>query len=131
LRYDRHRPIVKHRNRSGLCDFFSTASFGGTIRPGGHHLTDDGIVGRIGSAPPVGAPPDQVVEACGLLCPLPLVKVARVIGAPPAGTLFELRSDDPAALADVPAWCAARRHDYLGVCRQGTVLRFFFRKGSG
>ncbi|HEX7878373.1 MAG TPA: sulfurtransferase TusA family protein [Candidatus Eisenbacteria bacterium] len=93
-------------------------------------MTSDDRIEPIGSDPPVDGVPDIIVDAMGLLCPLPLVKVARAIGALAPGTLLELQCDDPAALADVPAWCEARRHDYLGVCREGSVLRFFFRKGG-
>lgn len=93
-------------------------------------MTKDDRVTQIGTTPPVESSPEIIVEACGLLCPLPLVKVARVIGGLAVGALIELRSDDPAALADVPAWCEARRHPYLGACREGLVLRLFFRKGD-
>ena len=93
-------------------------------------MTNDDDLSQIGSAPPLASSPQIVVEACGLLCPLPLVKVARVIGGLAIGALIELRSDDPASLADVPAWCEARRHPFLGACREGSVLRFFFRKGD-
>ena len=80
--------------------------------------------------PPVESKPDIVVEALGLLCPLPLVKTARVLPSLPPGALIELRSDDPAALEDVPAWCRARGHDYVGVCRRGGALLFYLRKGT-
>jgi TusA-related sulfurtransferase len=92
-------------------------------------LTSDEDIRGIGSDPPVTATPDVVVEAVGLLCPLPLVKVARILGALPVGALIELTSDDPAALEDVPTWCGVRHHPYAGVCRRGAVLHFYFRKG--
>ena len=70
----------------------------------------------------------MVVDALGLLCPLPLVKSTRALLLVPDGALVELHTDDIAALEDVPSWCAERRHEYLGVCRADKVLRFFFRK---
>lgn len=93
-------------------------------------MTNEDDIGRIGNEPPVRAAPDAVVEAVGLLCPLPLVKVARILGGLPGGALIELTSDDPAALEDVPAWCEARHHAYAGVRREGSVLHFYFRKAS-
>jgi tRNA 2-thiouridine synthesizing protein A len=82
----------------------------------------------IGPLIPTSETPSVVVEACGLLCPLPLVKTARAFNVQPAGALLELRADDPAAVVDVPEWCDARNHVYLGVAREGRLLRFFLRK---
>jgi len=82
----------------------------------------------IGSLIPTSEPPSVVVETCGLLCPLPLVKATRALNSLPAGALIELRADDPATVVDVPEWCAARKHVYVGVAREGRLLRFFLRK---
>ena len=55
------------------------------------------------------------VEARGVLCPVPIIRLARVAGQLPAGSLVELLSDDPAAEHDVPAWCRLRGHELLSV----------------
>ncbi len=57
--------------------------------------------------------PDAVVEARGVLCPVPIIRLARAAAALPAGALVELRTDDPAAEYDVPAWCRLRGHHLL------------------
>jgi TusA-related sulfurtransferase len=56
----------------------------------------------------------QVVDARGLRCPLPVIHLARRAVEEPPGTLLEVWATDPAAAADVPAWCRMRGHDYLG-----------------
>ncbi len=84
----------------------------------------------IGPRIPTTELPAVVVEASGLLCPLPLVKTARALNTLPAGALIELRADDPATVVDVPEWCEARNHIYIGVAREGRRLRFFLRKGA-
>jgi tRNA 2-thiouridine synthesizing protein A len=53
------------------------------------------------------------VEARGVLCPVPIIRLARVAATLPAGSLVELLTDDPAAEHDVPAWCRLRGHDLL------------------
>ena len=53
------------------------------------------------------------VEARGVLCPVPIIRLARTAARLPAGTLVELLSDDPAAEHDVPAWCRLRGHELL------------------
>lgn len=66
------------------------------------------------SAPQPGEPtPDVVIEARGVLCPVPIIRLARAAAALPAGTVVELRTDDVAAQHDVPAWCRLRGHHLL------------------
>jgi len=92
---------------------------------------DEERLREIGPTIPTSEIPAVVVEACGLLCPLPLVKTARALGALSNGSILELRADDPATIVDVPEWCAERNHVYLGAAREGRLLRFFLRKGAG
>ena len=55
-----------------------------------------------------------VVDARGLRCPLPVIELARAAQGSPAGTVVEVWATDPAARADIPAWCRMRGQDYLG-----------------
>lgn len=61
--------------------------------------------------------PALVVDALGLMCPMPVLELARRVAAAglPSGSVVRLLSDDAAAANDVPAWCAMRGHTYLGV----------------
>lgn len=54
-----------------------------------------------------------VVEARGVLCPVPIIRLARAAAGLPPGTLLELLTDDPAAEHDVPAWCRLRGHELV------------------
>ena len=63
---------------------------------------------------PTPAPAPVVVDARGLRCPLPVIRLAQVALDAPAGTVVEVWATDPAARADIPAWCRMRAHDYLG-----------------
>ncbi|WP_457252950.1 sulfurtransferase TusA family protein [Pedococcus sp. P5_B7] len=55
-----------------------------------------------------------VVDARGLRCPIPVIRLARAAQDSPAGTVVEVWATDPAARADIPAWCRMRAQDYLG-----------------
>ncbi len=70
-------------------------------------------------------PPDVVLDCLGRPCPVPVVELARAAQRLPAGTVVEVVSDDPAARADVPAFCRMRGHAYLGEAARdvGTGLR--------
>lgn len=54
------------------------------------------------------------VEARGVLCPVPIIRLARAAAELPAGSLIALLTDDPAAEHDVPAWCRLRGHQLVG-----------------
>jgi len=55
-----------------------------------------------------------VVDSRGLLCPAPIIELARAVRGLPNGTVITLLADDPAVAVDVPAWCRLCSHDYLG-----------------
>lgn len=54
------------------------------------------------------------VDALGLRCPLPVLRLRKRMADLPAGAEVELLADDPAALIDVPHFCAEAGHEYLG-----------------
>ena len=54
------------------------------------------------------------VQATGVMCPVPIIELAKRITDVEVGGVVVLVADDPAAAADVPAWCRMRGHDYLG-----------------
>jgi TusA-related sulfurtransferase len=58
--------------------------------------------------------PDLVLDCRGMRCPLPVIELARRIGEVDVGGVVAVVADDPAAAADIPAWCRLRAHDYVG-----------------
>jgi TusA-related sulfurtransferase len=55
-----------------------------------------------------------VIEARGKRCPLPVIELARALASLPIGDEIEVRADDPAAAADIAAWCRMRHQQYVG-----------------
>jgi TusA-related sulfurtransferase len=49
-----------------------------------------------------------------LLCPLPIIELARHIGDVEVGEVVAVVATDAAARHDVPAWCRMREHEYVG-----------------
>lgn len=47
-----------------------------------------------------------MVDARGLRCPMPVLRLRKVALQHPPGTVVRLRADDPAAERDVPAFAA-------------------------
>ena len=54
-----------------------------------------------------------VVDARGLRCPLPVIRLAQRVRDLEPGTLVEVWATDPAAAADIPAWCRMRGQEYV------------------
>jgi len=58
--------------------------------------------------------PDLLLDCRGMLCPRPIIELARHLGDVPVGGILGVASDDIAAATDVPAWCRMREQDYVG-----------------
>lgn len=57
---------------------------------------------------------DQNIDAIGLLCPLPVLKARKRLLAMKPGEVLRLVASDPAAVIDVPHFCAETGHTFLG-----------------
>lgn len=55
-----------------------------------------------------------VIDSRGRRCPLPVLDLARAIGTVEVGDTITVEADDPAAAADIRAWCRMRQHDFAG-----------------
>ena len=74
--------------------------------------------------------PDIEVDARGLWCPLPVLRLARAFAGKPAGSVARLRATDPAVVEDVAVFCREARHELLESDRDAEVFCFRVRKGS-
>ncbi|UXU75366.1 MULTISPECIES: sulfurtransferase TusA family protein [unclassified Paracoccus (in: a-proteobacteria)] len=57
--------------------------------------------------------PDPVIDARGLLCPLPVLRLRKRLQALAPGSRVVLLATDPAAAIDVPHFCAQSGHRLL------------------
>jgi tRNA 2-thiouridine synthesizing protein A len=58
---------------------------------------------------------DLELDCRGMLCPLPVIELAKRIGEVEVGQTVAVASTDAAAAYDVPAWCRMRGQEYVGV----------------
>ncbi len=56
---------------------------------------------------------DEELDATGLLCPLPVLKAAKRLRALPSGAVLRMTADDPAAVVDVPHFCAEKGYELI------------------
>ncbi|CTQ50788.1 sulfurtransferase TusA family protein [Jannaschia donghaensis] len=66
---------------------------------------------------------DLEIDARGLLCPLPVLRMKKRMQALPAGAIVRLLADDPAAHVDVPHFCAEAGHDFIGARDSAFTVR--------
>ena len=69
-----------------------------------------------------------VVDATGLLCPMPIVKLAEAVRAAEVGQVIEVTATDPGLLEDAPAWARLTHHEIVGQYSKGDRHSFWFRK---
>jgi tRNA 2-thiouridine synthesizing protein A len=61
------------------------------------------------------------LDARGLRCPLPVIRLAEAARDAPAGTRIVVLASDPAARHDIPAWCRMRHHELLDLAEVAQV----------
>ena len=52
----------------------------------------------------------EILDATGLLCPLPVLKLKKHLQSMDIGTVITVFADDPAAAIDIPHFCKETGH---------------------
>ncbi len=69
------------------------------------------------------------IDLKGLLCPLPVVKIAQAIKKVEVGEVIEATATDPGVLADIPAWARSSGNELLTMEKvEGKVIRFVVKR---
>lgn len=71
---------------------------------------------------------DQLLDAKGLNCPLPILKAKKALKDVPAGGTLEILATDPGAVADFQAFCRTTGNELLEHGESGGVYRFILKK---
>ena len=72
--------------------------------------------------------PSIIIDAKGLFCPVPIIKVAEAIRNIDSGMIVEVISDDAAIQYDMPAWCESTGNIIESMSREGKIYRYCIRK---
>jgi tRNA 2-thiouridine synthesizing protein A len=68
------------------------------------------------------------VDARGLLCPIPILRLAKAFAQQPVGTIAVLTATDPASVEDVEVFCRERVCDLLESAVERGIYRFRVQK---
>ena len=71
---------------------------------------------------------DQALDCIGLYCPMPIVKTAAKIKELKQGEVLEVLADDKGIKEDMPAWCEATGHEYLGMEEEAGEIKVYVKK---
>ena len=73
----------------------------------------------------------KIVDACGLQCPGPIMRVADELKSIKVGEIIEVISTDPAFAADICGWCSSTGNNLVNVLPENGQYRATIVKGSG
>ena len=71
---------------------------------------------------------DQILDAKGLNCPLPILKASKALKDLSAGGTLEVLATDSGSVADFHAFCRTTGHELLEHAQHGNVYRFVLKK---
>lgn len=74
--------------------------------------------------------PAVIVDACGLQCPGPIIRMKEACDQATAGQLLSVRSTDPGFQRDVGSWCRMTGHQLEGLSESSGVWTANVRKAS-
>ncbi len=72
--------------------------------------------------------PTLVVDAKGLVCPMPILKAKKAIDSVQIGQVMELVATDPGSMADFKAWTRSTGHELLEARDEGGVYTYVIRR---
>jgi tRNA 2-thiouridine synthesizing protein A len=72
--------------------------------------------------------PKLSLDFKGLLCPMPVVKLAQAIKQIQVGELVEAVASDPGVMADIPAWARTSGNEVVSLEKQDKVFKFVVKR---
>lgn len=70
----------------------------------------------------------DLLDATGMLCPLPVLKARKRLQSLTKGARLTVLADDPAAIVDMPHFCAESGHVLVSAEHDGPVQTYVIEK---
>lgn len=71
---------------------------------------------------------DQLLDAKGLNCPLPILKAKKALKGMSPGQVLEIKATDPGSVADFAAFCNQTGNELVSSGSEGDVYQFEIKK---
>ncbi len=75
-------------------------------------------------------PDVRVIDATGLLCPLPVLRAQKALRDMAAGELVDVLATDTASASEFPAFCRQTGNELVETEERAGRFRFRLRKGD-
>ncbi len=72
--------------------------------------------------------PVVTLDLKGLLCPMPVVKIAQAIKKVQVGDTIEAFATDPGVMADIPAWARTSGNEMVTLEKREKDIRFVVKR---
>lgn len=72
---------------------------------------------------------EKQVDARGLRCPMPVLRLRKAVEGLPAGAVIEMLATDPAAQRDIPAFCEEKGWTLISAHTQEGITRYRIQLG--
>ena len=71
---------------------------------------------------------NQLLDAKGLNCPLPILKAKKALKDVPAGGTLEVLATDPGSVADFAAFCRTTGNEPIELTQANGTYRFLIKR---
>ncbi len=71
---------------------------------------------------------EQMLDAKGLNCPLPILKAKKMLSGMQPGDILIIEATDPGSVADFAAFCSQTGNELLESGQEGDVFKFKIKK---
>jgi tRNA 2-thiouridine synthesizing protein A len=73
---------------------------------------------------------DQILDAKGLNCPLPILKTKVLLNKMQAGEILYVEATDPHSIIDFEAYCARTNHKLLNIEEDADLIKFYIQRAE-
>ncbi len=73
---------------------------------------------------------DQILDAKGLNCPLPILRAKKALKDVPMGGTLQVIATDPGAVKDFEAFCRTTGNELVESTSEGKVFNFVIKRMS-
>ena len=73
-------------------------------------------------------PPDRVVDACGLNCPLPILRTKKALSELASGQVLRVTATDPASVRDFDAFARQTGNELIAQGEEAGAYWFLLRR---
>ncbi len=77
---------------------------------------------------PINVKADVVLDAYGLICPMPIAKTCQAFKEMKVGQVLEVIADDEGIVTDMPNWCSTTGNEFIGIVQEDDEYHAFVRK---